>query len=353
MIAAAYRRKARVLHPDVPGTGDTDAFVAVKQAYDILVNPERRSAYDRMARRAAREALQPGVLPPPREAPIPTMPTRQPRASDLPIAVWLGLGVVLVVGVVQVVRHLTAPPPVPPPRIVARAPTVAPVTPEALRAATAGAQPLRLAGTPNFYVVPAAGSTVLWRRDEEHNAFLPTGQLPPFSAVQALRLFRQSGLVEVRTSDTATGFIEAARLTPGDAAAARRAFCAYNAGPSPTNGEVLERRGGGTGRLELDNRTTQPAVVKLRDPAGAVVLTTFLAPGAHAAVEGLPDGRFRPDFAIGELWSRACRSFAAGMRAQRLGGYFSLDALTPLTIPPDVPGETEPADISDQAFEHE
>ena len=49
-VAAAYRAKARVLHPDVPATGNAATFVAVKQAYDVLSNRDRREAYDRQAR---------------------------------------------------------------------------------------------------------------------------------------------------------------------------------------------------------------------------------------------------------------------------------------------------------------
>ena len=49
-VHAAYRRKARLLHPDIPGTGSADAFMAVKEAYDVLADPLRRAAYDRAAR---------------------------------------------------------------------------------------------------------------------------------------------------------------------------------------------------------------------------------------------------------------------------------------------------------------
>ena len=51
-IVAAFRAKARLLHPDVPRTGNASAFVAMKQAYDVLSNAERRAAYDRAAREA-------------------------------------------------------------------------------------------------------------------------------------------------------------------------------------------------------------------------------------------------------------------------------------------------------------
>ena len=90
-IAAAYRRQARLLHPDIPGTGDTDAFVAAKQAYDILADPVTRAAYDRKARLAASET-GPGEWPFAAARPVPKEPpSRQPRWSDLPALVWVGI----------------------------------------------------------------------------------------------------------------------------------------------------------------------------------------------------------------------------------------------------------------------
>src|ERR1700692_2899215 len=56
-IVTAFRAKARLLHPDVRKTGNAAAFVAVKQAYDVLSNRERREAYDRKARAGAEESL--------------------------------------------------------------------------------------------------------------------------------------------------------------------------------------------------------------------------------------------------------------------------------------------------------
>jgi len=350
-ITAAYRRKARELHPDVPVTGDTGAFVLVKAAYDVLSSVQRREAYDRAARRAVLEESEPGEIRPSRPVEIVAPHTRQPRWSDLPWAVWAGVVLVLFVGIWQVTVHLTA---TPVPRSAGIRPNAPSLPSNALPAVQPyGAPPVRLAGTPTHYVVPAAGPTMLWRHDAERNAFVPNGQLPPFSAVQALRLNRQNGLVEVRVSEAATGFVEAGRLTPGNVLAARRGYCAYNAGPAPANGEVLSRRGDGPGRLDLDNHTTQPAAVKLRDSVGNTVVTVYLAPGEHAEVSDLPDVPYQIDFALGELWSRACQNFAAGTWARRLSGPFSLGALTPLSIPPDLPGEKPPVDITDQAFERQ
>ncbi len=48
-LETAFRRKVKQLHPDVPGTGNKDAFIAVKAAYDLLSDPHRRHAYDHAA----------------------------------------------------------------------------------------------------------------------------------------------------------------------------------------------------------------------------------------------------------------------------------------------------------------
>lgn len=51
VIVAAFRRKARLLHPDVPITGDAAAFIELKQAYDAVSDLSSRLDYDRTARR--------------------------------------------------------------------------------------------------------------------------------------------------------------------------------------------------------------------------------------------------------------------------------------------------------------
>ena len=80
-IAAAYRRKARVLHPDVIGTGDATAFMRLRLAYDVLGDAARRVAYDRSA-----------LAPSDPEASYLEPAPRGPRLSDLPVALWAGLG---------------------------------------------------------------------------------------------------------------------------------------------------------------------------------------------------------------------------------------------------------------------
>ncbi len=346
-VVAAYRAKARIVHPDVPVTGNATAFVAAKQAYDVLSHQDRRQEYDRNARQAVAPP-EPVVI---RQAEWPSAPpTRQPRFSDLPVPVWVGVGAFLALGIYQAASHLLAPSGVVRAGIRPNAAIVAPLSDSAHQAMLYGPAPVRLAGTPNFYVLPAGSPAVLWRMDPARNNVLtPLTQLPPFSAVQAVRLIRQTGMLEVLLKDNASGFISADHLAPGDALAAHRAYCGYNAGPAPFDGEVLERRGLGAGTLTVQNRAVQPAVVKLRDAAGAVMLSVFLGPNAEVTMNGLPEGTYHPDFAIGELWSRACNVFAAGMRARRATAALLVPAAEPLVVAPDI---NMPAalDIADQAF---
>jgi hypothetical protein len=341
------------VHPDVPGTGDANAFVELKRAYDVLITPDRRAAYDRLSLRQAATEHEPGEID---STPFPDMvspATRHPRWRDLPVWLWAGMAAVLMVGGIEIGLHLTSK------LTEARRETIPPTAQEVPPAATPaepvqanyGPAPVRLAGTPNFYIVPTASPAMLWRADEGKKALVPWGQLPPFSAVQGLRLLKSSGMVEVKVTDTANGYVEASRLTPGDTAAAARAWCAFHAGPTPANGEVLSNAGRGQARLSIENRSGQPAAVKVRSADGAVVASVFLGPDGQTTMEGLPEEPIRLEFATGEAWSRACHAFAAGMRAARLTNLIAIASLPRLTIPPD-PGLAT-AELSDQAFQHE
>ncbi len=327
---AAYRRQARIVHPDVSGTGNTEAFLRLQEAYEVLSDASRRAAYDRAAN------------PPPRVVPDAEPPVPGPRPGDLAPLLWIALGCLLSVATVMAALQWGRPPTHKPPARAAVMPVQKPTSVEAARMAVPAA------GASTHYVLPGAGTAVLWRRDPLRDGYLPGGELSAFTPVQALRLVPQHGLMEIRLSDGGSGFVDAARLAPGDAAAAHRAFCADDAGPLPANGDVLDRRGSGPARLTIENRGRQPTVVKLRDTAGLAAMTVYVAPISSVVVSGLPDGRYRAAFAVGELWSRGCRSFAIGMRAQLLHGDVVPGEQTLLVLPP-----AQAEDISDAEFERE
>jgi hypothetical protein len=364
-ITAAFRARVRILHPDVPGTGNTAAFVAVKQAYDVLSNPKRRQDYDRAAQRAAAEwMVAPETVtdrPVYEVHPVPPMPPVHPTPSGgtpwlnnstLVAAIGLGFAMILCVSVIQVVLHMQQQPQVVSAGIRPNAATIAPLSPEARRVALYGPAPVQLPGTPNFYVIPTASPAMLWRHDPQHNTFIPDRQLPPFSSMQAVRFVRQNGLLEVLVKGQPNGYVDAAHVTPGNAQAARRAYCSYNAGPPPHDGELLVRSGRGKGRLLLDNRAVQPAVVKLLDPFGGVTVSVYLAPGGHADVAGVPEGPYHTQFAVGELWSRACQTFAAGMRARRLDQALTIGGETYFEIAADS-ASLPSSDITERVFEQD
>lgn len=340
-----------MLHPDVPKTGSTEAFLAIKNAYDVLSDYGRRAAYDR---KAASDPLPPVYNAPP-AAPSPppfyegSKLVRQPRFSGVPVAVWAGLAAFLGLSMFEAVSHVMALAPIVHSDIRPNAAAVAPLPAGAERAILYGPAPLRLAGAPNFYVVPSGSPAVLWRMDPDRKVLVSLGQLPPFSAVQAVRLVRQTGMLEVLINDKGNGFIAADHLAPGNVVAAKVAYCSFNAGPAPFDGELLERQGSGPGTLAVRNRSVQPVVLKLRDDAGAVKVSVFLDPGSEAGLRDLPEGRYHPEFAIGELWSRACGVFAAGMRARRMDVTVQVPDAAQLVVGQDGDGAGV-EDIPDQAF---
>ncbi len=375
-ITLAYRRAARIVHPDVPGTGDAAAFLALKQAYDVLRREETRSVYDR-ARLVASPPKRPGrpvreeggddsaddrfdyasweIDPPPRP-PMAAAAARHPRWRDLPLTVWIGIAAVLLVGGVEVGWRLAAAPGTAarPEKLGAIPATARDVPPPSLTdpaPATFGSAPVRLAGVPTYYVLPAAVPATLWRADPARHGLVPWGQLPPFSAVQGLRIEPRNGMVEVKVTDSINGFIESGRLTPGSAAAAARAWCTFHAGMSPENGELLTRSGEGGGSVAIENRSPQPAVVKLRAEDGTVAASVFLAPGGQTVAAGLREHSVRVEYATGEVWSRACHGFSAGQRARVLAEPVLVGAARRIAVPPET--GPEPAELADPAFERE
>lgn len=63
-VRAAYRAKAKQVHPDRPG-GDAESFVAVRRAYDVLRDPVRRAELDRARTRPTVPSPPPAARPTP------------------------------------------------------------------------------------------------------------------------------------------------------------------------------------------------------------------------------------------------------------------------------------------------
>ena len=359
-ILAAWRRQARRLHPDVPGTGSTQAFVALKAAYDVLSDPALRRAYDRRAT-AATGPEWPAAAPPfsarapDASAADRTAPDGMSRpgtavpagGADLRFFLWIGFLVASAAGAGWLMLAISRGPTAglgsagPPPAATA-AVTTAP---------SSRLPPAHPAGRPNHYVLPGLGAAWVWQRDHRSGGHLrPMAELPAFTPVEVRGLDPASGRMEIRLAGGATGFVAGARLSAGDATAAHLAMCADRAGPPPASGDVLARSGTGSAWLTLRNSNVEPAVVKLRNPRGQVVASVFLGPGAHVVLRGLPPGPWITDFAVGEFWSRACRMFAAGERAQRFRRAVGSGSV--VDLPPDLPPPAMPVDISDSVFAH-
>ena len=339
-ITAAYRAGARRLHPDVPGTGTVAGFVALKAAYDVLHDPIRRAAYD--ATGADSRVAWPESGPQPAHDP----PPPPPRASGLDrhFALWAGFLVASAV-LATWVMVLLATGPTAGLHGMARTPGPAP---EPRRLPWA-----RLAGRADHFVLPGLGPARVFAASPQgarpqEGPLRAIAALPDFATVHVLGYGPGRRLAAIRLAGGRIGFVAALRLAPGGRVAARAAFCADRAGPTPPNGAVLARAGHGPGWFVAINHDLEPAVVKLRDGAGRVVGSLYLRPGGRGVLRDLPAGPWVVDLAVGELWSRACRRFAAGERAQRFR--FRLGSGSILAIPPDLPAPAMPADIPDRAF---
>lgn len=69
-IKSAYRDLARRYHPDRAGAKSTKRFQEVSEAYNVLGDRERRTAYDASRRRAPVEPVEPRAVDPRVRAPV-------------------------------------------------------------------------------------------------------------------------------------------------------------------------------------------------------------------------------------------------------------------------------------------
>jgi curved DNA-binding protein CbpA len=334
-ITAAYRRRAKLLHPDVPETGNRAAFLRLGEAYQTLGDPIRRAAYDQSVREVTRAAWRQDERPLAFVAPL---RIRVPR--------FLGAGLVIVtlLALGQAGWRIFGPSMAPQPgttHIANASPSVA-VSPAARP--TLAAAPALNDG--DHYIIANPAPAILWQRNPDGAGLHRAGQIPSFAVVSLIRAAGDDGMAEIRTAGGAPAFVEAARLMAGDAKAARNAACLFNAGAPPRGGSMLVRPSGGEIRVVVENREERPAVFKLRDAREAVVAAVYLPMRGQAVIENLPVGQYRAEFAMGDLWSGQCGRFMAGMRAQRLPTAQEFTGPARFAIS----GTTLAEDISDDAF---
>lgn len=305
-LKAAFRRRARELHPDAL-TGDSAGFMRLKEAYDVLSDPLQRSAYDRTMH----------FMGNPRGAGIRAAPS-SPRKMRPRQGQWFAGAGVAVIGVAMgliAARHQ-------PSRHGGAAPHLS------ITGALPGGLSLPLPvpfATPDVlvqepgdhYVVPRDGAATVWEGGS-NGRLRRLGRLAAFTSVRVAPPGTPApdGLTPIVLRGGAVAYVDAGRLMPGSTKAARQARCAYDAGPPPTNGEVLPGGSSGRARATLSNASSTPAVVTLRGSAPRDVARIYVAPNDEAHVTGLPPGPWTAEAAFGDLWSRACDSFVAGERVQ-------------------------------------
>ncbi|MGE0224648.1 MAG: J domain-containing protein [Acetobacteraceae bacterium] len=352
-VVAAFRHHARRLHPDVPVTGNADAFIALKRAYEVIGHPAKRAAYDADALHHLR-ILQAARTRPPASSLQADSAPHSLRTWWKTLAVAGGISALLFAALIwHIINSVSsAVKPHSVARIRPNAPVVAPAEPETVSKSRRGGGVPHLAGVADHYVAPGLGPAILWEYVADRRQIQPIDEIDPFTGVRVLQPAIVAGMAEVQLTQGRTGLVHASRLVAGDQSVARRAFCAYHAGPPPSHSEILHQTGEGNARIRIRNQAAVSAVVKLRH-RHTTTLTMFLAPGQETTAHRLPAGSYAVDYAMGELWSRGCGLFVAGMRAQRLPILSLGAALTVMTVPPDPGAAMAPLDISEEAFARE
>jgi hypothetical protein len=172
--------------------------------------------------------------------------------------------------------------------------------------------------------LPAAQQRLTGRRDLTGLAVWGAFGLSVVAAIGAIWVIAHPRL-------TASGPTQTAQASPA-ADAPSRGDRQANPAPlpqclsSPSNGAVLLarvplQRGDDGHKVEVRNGSDGDAIVKLKNPAADRTLVSFfVARGAAATLEGVPDGTYRIQFGFGDRLDRSCTNFSGSRATQEVPG---------------------------------
>jgi hypothetical protein len=304
-VAAAYRRLARVYHPDVnTGPGAAERMRTINAAYAVLADPRLRAAYDARLHGGIESA-----------GPVGTHPRTYSRTrliGTLFVAVLAGFAALTCVLSSQVPLTTTAGGYVILPRATATALARGPISPASTASGASSASGALAATRGPIAIEPALGANVLLRRFPRPVLVPPAG-VAPFAGL-TLEASRISGTtcgedgymcVPRYVIDFGEWNPTGARLSAFggratfDSAAPRAAECAERTAACTV--ASVPGRPGATYVRDLSVRSGQPAVASVRaccaapywtlawyDPASDTSYRLELA-GAAATIDGTPD----------------------------------------------------------------
>ena len=376
-IKTAFRNRAKILHPDVSGTGNDTLFQAAKKAYDILQNSETRAQYDGLRRAISNKADTPVI-----------------KARRWGLEISLGaavvtLAIVLIVSLnsnpifpqlqrIQMIQEgasrtggtsgnvgqantdvTVQPPTVRTQRGETPAPTYMTTQENACERISSGAT----RGSTMQYVSPDVGSVNRWYW-QPGKGWIKGSLIAPFTNVSVLAHVPETQLVEVCLTTGIKTYIYSHHLLLGGADVARRGYCVFADGSRVKNNEFLRRSGLGPHQITIRNLGTTPAVAVMRALTGQVSVALYVDAQSTGFIPNFPSGTYRLEFSSGRIWSRKCGQFFDDRRNQRFPEYDQFTAertedasgtyehyrQAEYTITPVPNGNVRPIGLSDNEF---
>lgn len=338
-IGTAFRRKAKELHPDVAGTGNAHAFMSLRKAYDILRNPAARAAYDHISQHVDERPVRHGHVA-----------ARPPNANRNARAWFLALTAILLLSAGSAIwlEHSQVN----------------------ANAVPSGVNGSSIAGaafpkSQMYYVSAAESPLPIWHK-ALRGEFVQDGFIQPFTSIKLLQSRPTDDLAEVRFADGSSGYMDPHNIRPGDAKAAKEAYCLYKPGPPLSNQRILDRIGSGPNKVTIENKGDQPAVVIMRSALGVRAVRLLVDAHSTAFVDQFPSGLHRPEFRLGDSWSQKCNDIFGHRHTQRFpdfhnfkvrridgpGGETEHDEMQ-YTITSAANGNTKAEEMSDGDFDRE